>query len=50
MSLREGTDDLLCEPTVLLPAPLNIMALARRIEKFSGTRAGKQRVAENWAW
>lgn len=35
-SLREGADDLLCEPTVLLPSRHNIMTLAQRIEKLSG--------------
>ena len=47
-SLRGGADNLLCEPTVLLPSRHNIMALARRIEKFSGISAEvKQQIT--WA-
>ena len=38
-SLREGADDLLCEPTIFLPTRHSIMKLARRIESFSGLSA-----------
>ncbi|GJN76024.1 hypothetical protein PLICBS_010135 [Purpureocillium lilacinum] len=38
-SVRESGDDLLCEPTILLPTRHNIMTLARRIETFSGLSA-----------
>ncbi|KJZ70003.1 hypothetical protein HIM_10614 [Hirsutella minnesotensis 3608] len=47
-SMRDSADDLLCEPTVLLPTRHNVMKVMRRIESFSdlGTEA-KQRL--KWA-
>jgi len=47
-SMRESADDLVCEPTIMLPTRHNVMKLLARIHSFQGlSRKVKQRL--QWA-